>query len=99
MDMFGSQFSYVGVELQLSYVITTCTYCDCVYTLLGALQPVLKFVKNIQNFGRVSLYFLLDFCHIFNFYKTVQKGLKARWKCLKFILKGLTFVFEPFLKS
>ena len=33
MDMFGSQFSYVGVELQLSYVITTCTYCDYVYTL------------------------------------------------------------------
>ena len=48
---------------------------------------------------RVSLYFMLDFGHIFNFWKTVQKGLKPGWKCLKFILKGLTFVFEPFLKS
>ena len=70
-----------------------------VCTHLGALQPVLKFVKNIQHFGRVSLYFLLDFGHIFNFLKTVQKGLKPRWKCLKIILKGLTFVFEPFLRS
>ena len=36
---------------------------------------------------RVSLYFLLDFRHFFNFLKTVQKGLKPRWECLKIILK------------
>ena len=78
--------------LQHVHIVIVCTH-------LGALQPVLKFVKNIQHFGRVSLYLLLDFGHIFNFYKTVQKGLKPCWKCLKIILKGLTFVFEPFLKS
>ena len=78
--------------LQHVHIVIVCTH-------LGALQTVLKFVKNIQHFGRVSLYFLFDFCHIFNFNKTVQKGLKPCWKCRKFILKGLFFVFEPFLKS
>ena len=78
--------------LQHVHIVIVCTH-------LGALQTVLKFVKNIQHFGRVSLYFLFDFCHIFNFYKTVQKGLKPCWKCLKFILKGLFFFFELFLKS
>ena len=78
--------------LQHVHIVIVCTH-------LGALEPVLKFVKNIQHFGRVGLYFLLNFCHIFSFYKMVQKGLKPCSKCLKFILKGLTFVFEPFLKS
>ena len=49
--------------------------------------------------GSFCLYFLLDFGHIFNLLETVQTGLKTRWKCLKIILKGLTFVFELFLKS
>ena len=29
---------------------------------------------------------------IFNFLKTVQKGLKSRWECFEMILKGLTLV-------
>ena len=55
MDMFGSLFSYVGVELQLCYgMLLQHVHIVIVCTHLGALQPVLKFVKNIQHFGCIK---------------------------------------------
>ena len=42
MDMFGSQFSYVGVELQLTVaMLLQHVHTAIVRTHLGALQPVL----------------------------------------------------------
>ena len=54
MDMFGSQFSYVGVELQHLAMLLQHVHTVIVCTHLGALQPVLKFVKNIQHFGCIK---------------------------------------------
>ena len=54
--------------------------------------------QNRPKWKGVSLYFLLDFCHFFNIFKTVQKSLKPRKELLQMILKGLPFLFEPFLK-
>ena len=48
---------------------------------------------------RVLILTFARFYHAFNLLKTVEKGIKPRWQWLKNILKGLAFVFEPFLKS
>ena len=53
--------------LQHVHIVVVCTH-------VGALQPVLKFVENIQHFGRVSLYFLLDFAIFSTFTKQFKKA-------------------------
>ena len=54
--------------------------------------------QNRRKWQGVSLYFLLDFFHFFNIFKTVQKSLKPRKELLQMILKRLPFLFEPFLE-
>ena len=65
-------------------------------------ERFLKSLKSGQNRPKwygVSLYFLLNFRHFFNFLKTGQKSLKTRQERLKMTPKHVASVLEPFLKG